>query len=76
MGNRHIMRIDLTSAAIKALGNTVDRLGMTQKATISKLVEWFAAQDGVVQGAILDQFPAEIRPDIGKLVLEKMSQRK
>jgi hypothetical protein len=46
---------------------------MTQVAVASRLMEWFAKQSDAVQAAILGQYPAEIEPDVARIILERMT---
>ncbi len=50
---RVIMRIELYPEAKDGLTDLCDRLGMTQIATTSRIIEWFTTQTDVVQAAIL-----------------------
>lgn len=73
MAQRHIMRIELSGPAKKKLSTLSDRYGMTQVSMMSRLVEWFAKQNEVIQSATLMNYPSDIAPDVAKLILEKMS---
>jgi hypothetical protein len=67
------MRIELTPDAKKGLMDLCDRLGMTQIATTSRIIEWFSTQSDVVQAAILGLYPREIRAEIAEMVLKRMA---
>jgi len=73
MAKRFIMRIELTGPAKKELSTLSDRHGMTQVAMMSRLVEWFAGQNELVQAAVLGRYPADIEPDVAKLILKRMT---
>lgn len=48
-----VVRVELTPTAKRQSASVADRLGMTQIATLSRLVEWFAGQSEEVQKAVL-----------------------
>lgn len=75
MQRRHIMRIELTGPAKKQLESLSDRHGMTQVAMMSRLVEYFATQDELIQSAIVGRYPGEIQRDISKLILRRMGSK-
>jgi hypothetical protein len=70
---RFIMRIELTGPAKQKLSTLSDRHGMTQVAMMSRLVEWFASQNELIQGAVMGHYPGEIAADVAKLILKRMS---
>jgi hypothetical protein len=76
MAQRFIMRIELSPAAKKQLTTLSDRHGMTQVSMMSRLVEFFAAQDEMIQGAMMRHFPSDIEGDVARLILEKMASKK
>jgi hypothetical protein len=70
------MRIELTASAKQKLSALSDKHGMTQVAMMSRLVEWFASQEPLIQGAVLGHYPLEIEGDIARLILKRMSGEK
>jgi hypothetical protein len=76
MARRHIMRIELSGPAKTKVSQLSDYHGMTQVAMMSRIVEWFATQDELIQSAVLGRFPSEIEQDIAKLVLKRMAGTK
>jgi hypothetical protein len=70
---RVIMRIELNPEAKKGLTELCDRLGMTQIATTSRIIEWFTAQPDVIQAAILGLYPRDIRAEIAELIMKRMA---
>jgi hypothetical protein len=70
------MRIELTGPAKTKLSNLSDRHGMTQVAMMSRVVEWFATQNEMIQSAVLGRFPPEIEADVAKMVLKRMADEK
>lgn len=73
MSRRFIMRIELTGPAKKKLATLSDDHGMTQVAMMSRLVEYFANQDELLQSAIIGRYPGEIQGDIARLLLKRMA---
>jgi len=70
------MRIEIVPRAKDNLTGYCDRLGMTQVAAMSRMVEWFSGEGEVVQAAIMGLYPTDIRGDIARLILEKMAEEK
>jgi hypothetical protein len=73
---RVIMRIELYPEAKQGLSDLTDRLGMTQVAATSRVIEWFTTQNDVVQAAILGLYPKEIRAEVAEMILKKMAADK
>jgi hypothetical protein len=73
---RVIMRIELFPQAKDHLTDLCNRLGMTQVAATSRLVEWFCEQQDVVQAAVLGLYPEDIRADVAAMVLKRMAGEK
>lgn len=73
---RVIMRIELYPQAKQGLTGLCDRLGMTQVAATSRIIEWFTAQTDVVQAAILGLYPKDIRAEVAEMILKKMASEK
>ncbi|HVT90663.1 MAG TPA: hypothetical protein VHD56_17540 [Tepidisphaeraceae bacterium] len=69
---RFIMRIELTGPAKQKLSTLSDKHGMTQVAMMSRLVEWYAQQDELIQAAVMGHYPSDIEPDVAKLILKRM----
>jgi len=70
---RVIMRIELYPEAKKGLADLCDRLGMTQIAATSRVIEWFTTQSDVVQAAILGLYPHDIRAEVAEIILKRMA---
>lgn len=49
--------------------------GMTQKELVGRLINWFCAQDRVIQQVILGQIPDEIAPDVAQLMLRRLAEK-
>ncbi len=73
---RVIMRIELYPEAKDCLTGLCDRLGMTQVAASSRIIEWFTTQPDVVQAAILGLYPKDIRAEVAEMILKKMASEK
>jgi hypothetical protein len=67
------MRIELFPQAKDHLADLCDRLGMTQVAATSRLVEWFCEQQDVVQAAVLGLYPEDIRSEVATMILKRMA---
>jgi hypothetical protein len=76
MSRRFIMRIELTGPAKQKLATLSDRHGMTQVAMMSRLVEWFAGQNELIQAAVMGHYPSEIESDVAKLILKRLTGEK
>jgi hypothetical protein len=72
MAKRFITRIELTPATRSRLTEISLSNGMTQVALLSRIVNWFADQPDVIQAGVLGRYPAELQPDIAKLILDRM----
>jgi hypothetical protein len=73
-GNRRvIMRIELYPEAKDHLTELCARLGMTQVAATSRVIEWFCEQQDVVQAAVLGLYPEDIRAEIAGMILKRMA---
>jgi len=70
---RVIMRIELYPEAKEELTGLCDRLGMTQIAATSRIIEWFTTQSDVVQAAILGLYPHDIRAEVAEMILKRMA---
>ena len=70
---RVIMRIELLPEAKEGLTGLCDRLGMTQIAATSRIIEWFTTQSDVVQAAILGLYPQDIRAEVAEMILKRMA---
>ena len=74
--SRIIVRIELTHSAKDHLTAIAKRGGMTQVSVTSRLLEWFAEQNELVQAAILGHYPNAIQAEIAEMILKKMAKRK
>jgi hypothetical protein len=70
---RVIMRIELYPESKKGLADLCDRLGMTQIAATSRIIEWFTTQSDVVQAAILGLYPHDIRAEVVEMILKRIA---
>lgn len=73
---RVIMRIELYPEAKDRLTGLCGKLGMTQVAATSRLVEWFCEQQDVVQAAVLGLYPEDIRSEVASMILKRMASDK
>lgn len=72
--SRIIVRIELTPSAKQQLNGIAKRNGATQVAVTSRVLEWFATQDELVQAGILGHYPHAIQGEIAKLILKRMGK--
>jgi len=70
--SRIILRIELTTGAKSRLNDFCEQAGMTQVATLSRLVEWFAGQPAAVQRLIVGHIPKEMQQDVARLMLKNL----
>jgi hypothetical protein len=73
---RQNINIELADGAKDNLERVRGRNGMTQKELVARLINWFSAQDHVVQQIILGQIPQEVAPDVARLMLERIADEK
>ena len=76
MAQRYIMRIELKGTAKQKLSSLSEQHGMTQVAMMSRLIEWFSAQDEPVQSAAMARSVDKDQPDVAKLILNRMANKK
>ncbi len=74
MDPRIILRIELTPAAKNRLSDFCETAGMTQVATLSRVVEWFANQPPAVQRLIVGHIPKEMQQDVARLMLKNLAK--
>jgi len=74
MDPRIILRIELTPAAKSRLNDFCDKAGMTQVATLSRVVEWFADQPDAIQRLIVGHIPKEMQQDVARLMLKNLAK--
>ncbi len=74
--NRQNVNIELADGVREQLESVRRWNGMTQKEMVGRLATWFCQQDRMLQQVILGQVPAEYAPDVGRLILERLSQRR
>lgn len=72
MAQRFIMRIELTGPAMKSVQDLSDRHGMTQLAMMSRLVEFFATRDELLQSSMMARLPQEMDAEIQKRLLRSL----
>lgn len=75
MDPRIILRIELTASAKNRLNEFCEKAGMTQVATLSRVVEWFSNQPDAVQRLIVGHIPKELQPQIARMLLKEFADR-
>jgi hypothetical protein len=76
MAQRITNRYELLPEAKQGLEAISNAKGMTQVAILARLMEWFADQSDLVQGAVLGLYPKEIQPEVAELILKQMAKKK
>lgn len=71
-----VMRIELTPEAKQQTLDVAERLGMTQFATLSRIVEWFSGQPEAVQQAVTSNPTAPAAPDVLRQILGPMTEQR
>jgi hypothetical protein len=66
------MRIEVFPRVPGSLADVTDRVGSTQVAVVSRLLEWLVSQPDVTQAAILGLYPGDIRKELPKMIIERM----
>ena len=61
---------------MKQVRTVSDAQGMTQFALLSRLMEWFLAQDEATQAVAAGLFPEGIKPEVAKLILKRLAKGK
>lgn len=74
MAARIILRIELVPNSKARLNDLQDKLGMTQVAMLSRLIEWFADQNNMIQAAIMGHYPVALKSDIVRIILKRMDK--
>jgi hypothetical protein len=72
MAKRVQYRIELTASAKQMHAKLSDHHGMTEMAMMSRVLEWVTAQSEPIQAVCLGRYPAEIAPDVARLLLKQM----
>lgn len=69
-----VVRVELTPVAKQQSAAAADRFGMTQVATLSRLVEWFTGRSSTIQAAVLGR-DASPGSDVSRTVLKEIADR-
>jgi len=67
-----IVRLELTPIAKRHLNQIAGQKGMTRTAVTSRLLEWFAVQNEMLQALILGHYPKEIQAEIALVILKRL----
>ena len=70
-----VVRIELTPVAKTQSVAVAGRLGMTQIASLSRLIEWFAGQSEDVQAAVVGRHAPADGNDVAQTILTRMAMR-
>lgn len=68
-----IVRLQLDLPAKGELERLAGRRGMTQSAVVSRMIEWFAGQDEVIQASVLNLLSEEHLGDVSTGMLRRLA---
>jgi hypothetical protein len=68
--------MELTPEAKELIDQMSKKTGMTQVATLSRVVEWFANQSDIVKAYVLGHYPKELQQDLSKHILKEMGGKR
>jgi hypothetical protein len=71
---RVIVRTDVLPETKEMFTEFCGRLGMTQIAVTTRLVEWLCTQPDVIQAAVLELYPSGIRDKLPSMIIKHMAQ--
>ena len=66
------LRVRLAPGLKQRFDGVVDSSGMSQVSAVNRIVEWFCSQDEVTRAVVLGSIPESVRPDIARMLLERM----
>jgi hypothetical protein len=69
---RAIMRIQMDAQSKNRLEKLCEKRGMTQIAMMSRMVNWFLAQDETVQAMVLGSLSEESMGPLARTLLERL----
>ena len=76
MADRTSITLNVSEATKSALDNVVERHGMKVGIMASRLIDWFVAQDPLLQAIILGHVPSERAEEVLSLVRQRLAQQK
>ena len=76
MSLRRQFRMSTTPRAKQMVEQIAARRGMTEQAVISRLVEWFARQDEMLQLGIIGQWPDAHDEALARLAIKSLVRKK
>jgi hypothetical protein len=74
--SKNVIPIAVLPSAKAAITNIAKKHGMKELTIATRVYEWFAQQDDVVQKAILRMLPEAYEVDVAKLALERIAAGK
>jgi ubiquinone biosynthesis protein COQ9 len=66
-----VLKAALTDAELADFQTAIGHVGQAE--AVRQLVRWFTEQPEAIRLAVLDVLPADLRPDIARLMLERMA---
>ena len=70
---RSIVRVQLEEDAKQKLDELCDRRGMTQITVMSRMVNWFVAQDDTIQAVVLGSFSEQTMAGLARTMLKSLA---
>ena len=71
--DRKIIPISVNASAKQVITRIADEHGMKEIAVASRIYEWFATQDDVVQKGVLRLLPKGYEAEVARLALERLA---
>lgn len=73
VAQKDVLGVELTPDARKNLDAATVRLRLKKKDLLSLVLDWFVRQDDTVQRLVVGHIPAELQPDVARMILERMA---
>lgn len=51
-----------------------DRLGMSRRELVGRVLDWYGSQDDVTRGAVTETLPPSVAADAARLTLERLAR--
>jgi hypothetical protein len=68
--------IDLSPQAKQAVARSTVVFKMKKRDLVATVLTWFTEQDEVVQRIVLGHIPASMAPDVARMLLERLAERR
>lgn len=74
MATRPRQGVQLDDETNRILNTLADTTGLGKGDIVRRLLQWLQSQDDVVRSAALGTLPESLRPDLARLLLERMAR--